>query len=83
MLWSHNYSKSIDIWSVGCTFAELISKNFLFPGENYLNQIKVILDTIGFPSIKDLDFITNNNAKNYVLQFKNVKRVFMNFKLLF
>ena len=83
MLCSHNYSKSIDIWSVGCTFAELISKNFLFPGENYLNQIKVILDTIGFPSIKDLDFITNNNAKNYVLQFKNVKRVFMNFKLLF
>ena len=74
MLCSHNYSKSIDIWSAGCTFAELLSKNYLFPGDNYLSQIKLIIELLGTPSAKDLEFITNSNAKNYVMSFKNLKK---------
>jgi mitogen-activated protein kinase 1/3 len=74
MLCSHQYSKSIDIWSAGCTFAELLSKNYLFPGDNYLAQIKLIIDLLGTPSPNDLEFITNNNAKNYVSSFKNITR---------
>jgi mitogen-activated protein kinase 1/3 len=74
MLCSHNYTKSIDIWSTGCTFAELLSKNYLFPGENYLSQIKLIIELLGSPSDKDLEFITNSNAKNYVMSFKNIKK---------
>jgi serine/threonine protein kinase len=75
MLCSHNYSKSIDIWSAGCTFAEMINKKYLFPGDNYLNQIKLILDVLGSPQENDLDFITNLNAKNYVMQHSNIQGV--------
>ena len=67
MLCSHQYSKSVDIWSAGCTFAELLSKNYLFPGENYLNQIKLIIELLGTQSEEDMQFITNSHAKNYVL----------------
>jgi serine/threonine protein kinase len=74
MLCSHQYSKSIDIWSAGCTFAELLSKNYLFPGENYLAQIKLIIDLLGTPTPNDLEFITNSNAKNYVMSFKNINK---------
>ena len=70
MLSSHHYSKKIDVWSVGCTFAELLSKRFLFPGENYIEQIKLILDVLGTQSIDDLKFISNTSAKNFVMQFK-------------
>jgi serine/threonine protein kinase len=74
MLCSHNYSKSIDIWSAGCTFAELLSKNYLFPGDNYLAQIKLIIDLLGTPTEKDLEFITNSNARSYVANFKGIPR---------
>jgi serine/threonine protein kinase len=74
MLCSHNYSKSIDVWSAGCTFAELLSKNYLFPGDNYLAQIKLIIDLLGSPTELDLDFISNNNAKSYVANFKGIPK---------
>lgn len=28
------YSKSIDMWSVGCIFGELLTRKVLFPGED-------------------------------------------------
>ncbi len=31
------YSKAVDIWSVGCIFAELLGRTPLFPGEDYLD----------------------------------------------
>ena len=66
--------KSVDIWSAGCTFAELLSKNYLFPGENYLNQIKLIIELLGTQSEEDMQFITNSHAKNYVLSFKRLQK---------
>jgi len=70
MLCSHQYSKSVDIWSAGCTFAELLNRKYLFPGDNYLTQIKLILECLGTQSDEDLQFVTNGHAKNYVMSFK-------------
>ena len=42
LLGSQNYSDTIDIWSAGCIFAELVNLRPLFPGqseENELNRI--------------------------------------------
>jgi serine/threonine protein kinase len=36
MLSSHEYDKPVDIWSVGCTLAELLSGHILFQGDNYI-----------------------------------------------
>lgn len=36
MLSSHDYSKPVDIWGIGCTFAEIINRNVLFKGSNYI-----------------------------------------------
>lgn len=32
MLSSHEYTKSVDMWSVGCTLGEVLTGKFLFPG---------------------------------------------------
>lgn len=40
MLACHEYSKPIDIWSVGCIFAELIQRKPYFPGEDYIDQVR-------------------------------------------
>lgn len=75
MLCFHEYSKAIDIWSVGCTFGELLSKHYLFPGDNYLTQIKIIIELVGSINDNDLNFISNDNARNYVKGFKNIEPV--------
>lgn len=64
--WNH-YSKAVDVWSVGCTFAELLNGIPLFPGTDYIHQINCIADIIGTPTQSDLDSIQNENAKRYVL----------------
>uniref|UniRef100_A0A8C5CTX6 Mitogen-activated protein kinase n=1 Tax=Gadus morhua TaxID=8049 RepID=A0A8C5CTX6_GADMO len=43
MLNSKGYSKSIDIWSVGCILAEMLSNRPIFPGKHYLDQLNHIL----------------------------------------
>ena len=34
LLGSKNYSTSVDIWSVGCIFAEVVNRKALFAGNN-------------------------------------------------
>jgi len=46
MLSLHQFTKSIDVWSVGCIFAEMLGRAALFPGSNYLNQLQVSCDRI-------------------------------------
>lgn len=40
---SQGYTKSIDIWSVGCILAEMLSNRPIFPGKHYLDQLNHIL----------------------------------------
>ncbi|XP_034566957.1 mitogen-activated protein kinase 3 [Notolabrus celidotus] len=66
MLNSKGYSKSIDIWSVGCILAEMLSNLPLFPGKHYLDQLNQILGVLGSPSQEDLNCIINMKARNYL-----------------
>lgn len=70
MLNSHQYGTLIDVWSAGCSFAELLCGNYLFPGENYIKLLEMIVETLGTPSDEDLEFITNPNPRNYVKSLK-------------
>lgn len=53
------YSTPIDIWSVGCIFAELVTKRPLFTGDSEIDQLFKIFRVLGtptadsFPSIVD------------------------------
>jgi serine/threonine protein kinase len=39
----NSYNQSLDMWSVGCIFAELLSRTTLFPGDTNANQVILIL----------------------------------------
>ncbi|KAA0159947.1 hypothetical protein FNF31_04592 [Cafeteria roenbergensis] len=62
------YSAAIDVWSVGCILAELLLRRPLFPGDNYLNQLQLIAERLGSPSEDDLHFVTNPNARAFMLR---------------
>ena len=70
MLSSHEYTQAVDIWSVGCTFGEILSRKVLFPGQNYIKQINLIISALGTPDISDLDFIANHHAKRYLTEME-------------
>lgn len=71
MLSSHEYSKAVDIWSLGCTLAELLTRKILFKAQDYIQQIKLIMDTLGKPDSEQLQFITNTNARKFVDSLPN------------
>ncbi|CAH1640580.1 unnamed protein product [Spodoptera littoralis] len=50
LLLSPEYSTPIDMWSVGCIFAELINLKALFRGKSELDQLKKIFMDLGTPS---------------------------------
>ncbi len=47
---SRYYSSGVDIWSVGCIFAELMLRIPYLPGESDMDQIKTIFRALGTPT---------------------------------
>lgn len=60
------YTKAIDVWSVGCIFAELLGRKPLFQGKDYINQITRIVDIMGSPTEDDLKNIGSEQARQYI-----------------
>lgn len=66
MLSSHSYSNSVDVWSIGWTVSEIVTGKILFPGENYIEQVNLILEKRGTPDEETMNMISNENAKKYI-----------------
>eukprot|EP00976_Prorocentrum_cordatum_P021744 444302-Prorocentrum_minimum.AAC.1 len=66
LLSCEEYTASIDVWSVGCIFAELLGRKPLFPGKDYIHQLKLIIQVLGSPAEEDLQFITSHKARDYI-----------------
>lgn len=47
---SEVYSTSLDMWSVGCIFGELLKNKPLLPGKSEANQIDLIVTLLGTPT---------------------------------
>ncbi|KAI5076292.1 hypothetical protein GOP47_0008357 [Adiantum capillus-veneris] len=67
LLSCEEYTSAIDVWSVGCIFAELLGRKPIFPGKDYLHQLKLILNTIGSPNPDTgLCFIHSHKARAFI-----------------
>uniref|UniRef100_A0A2K6RQR4 mitogen-activated protein kinase n=1 Tax=Rhinopithecus roxellana TaxID=61622 RepID=A0A2K6RQR4_RHIRO len=63
--WMH-YNQTVDIWSVGCIMAELLQGKALFPGSDYIDQLKRIMEVVGTPSPEVLAKISSEHARTYI-----------------
>ncbi|KAK9729802.1 Protein kinase domain [Popillia japonica] len=52
LLCTKEYSTPIDMWSVGCIFAELLLMNALFPGKSEVDQLNRVFKDLGTPNEK-------------------------------
>eukprot|EP00918_Siedleckia_nematoides_P030670 GHVU01066424.1.p1 GENE.GHVU01066424.1~~GHVU01066424.1.p1 ORF type:complete len:292 (+),score=28.67 GHVU01066424.1:153-1028(+) len=50
LMGSRSYSTPVDIWSVGCIFAEMVNGRPLFPGTSEEDQLHKIFRTLGTPT---------------------------------
>ncbi|KXJ14804.1 cyclin-dependent kinase 2 [Exaiptasia diaphana] len=49
LLGTRYYSTPVDVWSLGCIFAEMITRRALFPGDSEIDQLFRIFRTLGTP----------------------------------
>jgi serine/threonine protein kinase len=75
------YTKAIDMWSVGCIFAELMGRQPIFPGVDSSNQIQLIVDVLGYPDDSVLGKIRSEKARSYLERLP--KRKPADFSILF
>lgn len=56
LMGSKHYSYAIDMWSVGCIFAELLGRRILFQAQTPIMQLELIIDMLGTPSSDDMKY---------------------------
>lgn len=50
LLGGTQYSTAVDIWSIGCIFAEMVSRTPLFPGDSEIDELFKIFRCLGTPN---------------------------------
>ncbi|KAG6675828.1 hypothetical protein I3842_15G124500 [Carya illinoinensis] len=60
------YTPAIDIWSIGCIFAEMLTGKALFPGKNVVHQLDLMTDLLGTPPLENIARIRNEKARRYL-----------------
>ncbi|ONI07195.1 hypothetical protein PRUPE_5G105500 [Prunus persica] len=68
------YTAAIDIWSVGCILGEIMTREPLFPGKDYVHQLRLITELIGSPDDASLGFLRSDNTRRYVKQLPLFRR---------
>uniref|UniRef100_A0A8C7M155 mitogen-activated protein kinase n=1 Tax=Oncorhynchus mykiss TaxID=8022 RepID=A0A8C7M155_ONCMY len=71
--WMH-YTQTVDIWSVGCIMAEMLSGKPLFKGNDHLDQLTEIMKVTGTPTQEFITKLQSQDAKNYVKSLPKVQK---------
>ncbi|XXG67759.1 hypothetical protein AAC387_Pa06g1025 [Persea americana] len=69
------YTPAIDIWSIGCIFAEVLTGKPLFPGKNVVHQLDLMTDLLGTPSLDTISRVRNEKARRYLMSMKKKQPV--------
>jgi len=48
------YTAAIDIWSMGCILGEIMTQQPLFPGKDYVHQLRLITEVCDFEIVQQL-----------------------------
>ncbi|XP_074358507.1 mitogen-activated protein kinase 18-like isoform X1 [Apium graveolens] len=69
------YTPAIDIWSIGCIFAEVLTGKPLFPGKSVVHQLDLITDLLGSPSTDTISGVRNEKARKYLIDMRKKQPV--------
>lgn len=66
LMGAKHYTNSVDMWSVGCIFGELLGRRILFQASSPIQQLELITDLLGTPSVGDMKYACDA-AKRHML----------------
>lgn len=66
LMGAKHYTTAVDMWSVGCIFGELLGRRILFQASSPIQQLELITDLLGTPSVNEMKFACEA-AKRHVL----------------
>ncbi|KAK9933508.1 hypothetical protein M0R45_020705 [Rubus argutus] len=69
------YTPAIDIWSIGCIFAELLTGKPLFPGKNVVHQLDLMTDLLGTPCAEAIARVRNEKARRYLSSMRKKRQI--------
>ncbi|KAH6836454.1 MAP kinase 20 [Perilla frutescens var. hirtella] len=69
------YTPAIDIWGIGCIFAEVLTGKPIFPGKNVVHQLDLITDLLGTPSMDTISRVRNDKARRYLTSMRKKQPV--------
>ncbi|CAA3025589.1 mitogen-activated kinase 15-like [Olea europaea subsp. europaea] len=69
------YTPAIDIWSIGCIFAEILTGKPLFPGKNVVHQLDLMTNLLGTPPHEIIARIKNEKARRYLSSMRKKKNI--------
>lgn len=61
-----DYSEKVDIWSIGCIMAELLTGEPLFPGDDDMQQLHLMIDILGKPRDDFMQKISEESGREYI-----------------
>jgi nemo like kinase len=67
LMGAKHYSAAVDVWSVGCIFGELLGRRILFQAQNPVQQLELITELLGTPSLDDMKYACEG-AKTHMLR---------------
>lgn len=81
LLVGHSYGPPIDIWALGCIMAELSDTQPLFPGSNEVDQLQLIISSLGLltPSLNK-SMIQNPLLKHFSFPELSKKDIFAKYR---
>ncbi|XP_074031608.1 serine/threonine-protein kinase nemo isoform X1 [Leptinotarsa decemlineata] len=66
LMGAKHYTTAVDVWSVGCIFGELLGRRILFQAQNPIQQLELITELLGTPSLEDMKYACEG-AKTHML----------------
>lgn len=60
------YNEKVDMWSLGCIFAELLNRKPLFPGSSHANQVMQIFEVMGYNPEIDFSFPISEDVAGFL-----------------
>lgn len=57
------YGKAVDIWAIGCIFAEILTGQPLFPGDTDIDQLYRIIKSLGKLTKRHMEVFLKNPVR--------------------
>ncbi|KAI4461522.1 mitogen-activated protein kinase [Holotrichia oblita] len=67
LMGARHYTAAVDVWAVGCIFGELLGRRILFQAQNPVQQLELITELLGTPSLEDMRYACEG-AKSHILR---------------